>query len=625
MPRRRTSGPAIAAATGVSSSPRPSGVEATPAPAPAAAARRAEPAAPRSRRPAAARRSRTLLLAVAAAVVGAAIGAGAVAVAAAATTAAPRWPRPRWTRWRTPTPRVRPGWCERGRRHAGARGRPAGPGSRRRLLRGLAADAGRVGPGPGRHHPGRDGGLRDPRPGSTSTSTRSSTSRWSPSTATRRTRATRWPAGCWTAEPPGGSPSVSAVSALPHEELGAHLALRPPPPRGPAPGQRRRAAGRAPARWRPPPTTPATRPSWAGTSPRPPPTTCCSRAARCSAGWSAWPPPTSPSSSRRRPRSSRCSPAGGCPPDRGWPACPASTRRTSPSCAPTGCAPNRCRSTAIGRADVDAIGAAAARRPAPLRAPHAHRQPSRPAPARRRGGRAVPGGRRPPGASTPRSRWATSTPTSAADVVYGTSRKWLAGPRGVGVLCARPAIAAQLTPGAARAGRGAAAARVRVRRGARRRPGRAWSWRSATTWPRGPTGCASGWRRWAGPRGRCSTASPAGGPSSPTDEPTATTTLRPPDGVDVVATRARLLGRARHRHQRDRPGARARRDDRPGAARLPAPRRRRRRPRGPRRRPLTGRRLSALRRTRVPGAGRRTPPGWPRRGRASRSPGPTPT
>ena len=33
-----------------------------------------------------------------------------------------------------------------------------------------------------------------------------------------------------------------------------------------------------------------------------------------------------------------------------------------------------------------------------------------------------------------------------ADVVYGTSRKWLAGPRGVGVLCVRPALAAQLTP-----------------------------------------------------------------------------------------------------------------------------------------------------------------------------------
>src|ERR671928_82036 len=35
---------------------------------------------------------------------------------------------------------------------------------------------------------------------------------------------------------------------------------------------------------------------------------------------------------------------------------------------------------------------------------------------------------------------------AGADVVYGTSRKWLAGPRGVGFLCARPAVAAQLTP-----------------------------------------------------------------------------------------------------------------------------------------------------------------------------------
>src|SRR4051794_9735319 len=33
-----------------------------------------------------------------------------------------------------------------------------------------------------------------------------------------------------------------------------------------------------------------------------------------------------------------------------------------------------------------------------------------------------------------------------ADVVYGTSRKWLAGPRGVGFLCARPGVAAELTP-----------------------------------------------------------------------------------------------------------------------------------------------------------------------------------
>ena len=33
-----------------------------------------------------------------------------------------------------------------------------------------------------------------------------------------------------------------------------------------------------------------------------------------------------------------------------------------------------------------------------------------------------------------------------ADAVYATSRKWLAGPRGVGVLCVRPSLAAELTP-----------------------------------------------------------------------------------------------------------------------------------------------------------------------------------
>jgi hercynylcysteine S-oxide lyase len=33
-----------------------------------------------------------------------------------------------------------------------------------------------------------------------------------------------------------------------------------------------------------------------------------------------------------------------------------------------------------------------------------------------------------------------------ADAVYSTSRKWLAGPRGVGILCVRPGLAAELRP-----------------------------------------------------------------------------------------------------------------------------------------------------------------------------------
>jgi hercynylcysteine S-oxide lyase len=127
-----------------------------------------------------------------------------------------------------------------------------------------------------------------------------------------------------------------------------------------------------------------------------------------------------------------------------------------------------------------------------------------------------------------------------ADVVYGTSRKWLAGPRGVGFLCVRPALAAQLTPvlpeppgeppmrafesGEAHvAGRiglvvaigdhlAAGPDRVRERLAALGR----------TT--RGLLDGVSGWSV-----------------VEPHDEPTATTTLRAPDGVDVVATRRRLL------------------------------------------------------------------------------------
>jgi pyridoxal 5-phosphate dependent beta-lyase len=127
-----------------------------------------------------------------------------------------------------------------------------------------------------------------------------------------------------------------------------------------------------------------------------------------------------------------------------------------------------------------------------------------------------------------------------ADVVYSTSRKWLAGPRGVGVLCVRPALAARLTPllpapeglspmlafesGEAHvAGRvgltvavgehlAAGPDRVRARLGA---IGRA---------TREVLDGVGGWRV-----------------IEPFDEPTATTTLVPPGGTDVVATRTRLL------------------------------------------------------------------------------------
>ena len=127
-----------------------------------------------------------------------------------------------------------------------------------------------------------------------------------------------------------------------------------------------------------------------------------------------------------------------------------------------------------------------------------------------------------------------------ADAVYSTSRKWLAGPRGVGMLCVRPALAARLTPvlpepegvpamRAFESGEAHVAGRVglvvavgdhlaagphlvRERLGAL---GRA---------TRELLDGVGGWRV-----------------IEPADEPTATTTLRPPDGVDVVGTRTRLL------------------------------------------------------------------------------------
>ena len=40
--------------------------------------------------------------------------------------------------------------------------------------------------------------------------------------------------------------------------------------------------------------------------------------------------------------------------------------------------------------------------------------------------------------STPPRRWARSTARSGADATYSSSRKWIAGPRGVGVLAVRP-------------------------------------------------------------------------------------------------------------------------------------------------------------------------------------------
>jgi pyridoxal 5-phosphate dependent beta-lyase len=127
-----------------------------------------------------------------------------------------------------------------------------------------------------------------------------------------------------------------------------------------------------------------------------------------------------------------------------------------------------------------------------------------------------------------------------ADVVYSTSRKWLAGPRGVGMLFVRPAVAAELTPvlpepegvppmRAFESGEAHVAGRVglvvavgeHLAAGPDRVRERLAALGRAT---RQLLDGVGGWRV-----------------VEPEDEPTATTTLRPPDGVDVPGTRARLL------------------------------------------------------------------------------------
>jgi pyridoxal 5-phosphate dependent beta-lyase len=127
-----------------------------------------------------------------------------------------------------------------------------------------------------------------------------------------------------------------------------------------------------------------------------------------------------------------------------------------------------------------------------------------------------------------------------ADVVYGTSRKWLAGPRGVGMLCVRPSLAARLTPvlpepegvppmRAFESGEAHVAGRVglvvavgdHIAAGPDRVRERLASIGRTT---RELLDGVGGWQV-----------------IEPVDEPTATTTLRPPDGIDVVGVRSHLL------------------------------------------------------------------------------------
>ncbi|WP_369131391.1 ergothioneine biosynthesis PLP-dependent enzyme EgtE [Modestobacter roseus] len=132
-----------------------------------------------------------------------------------------------------------------------------------------------------------------------------------------------------------------------------------------------------------------------------------------------------------------------------------------------------------------------------------------------------------------------------ADVAYGTSRKWLAGPRGVGFLAMRPSVTAQMTP--------QTAPELYDHGGVGVDHARWYESREAHIAGRVGLVLAIGEHLAAGPhrvRERLAALGRAtrerldgcGGWAvvEPRDEPTAITTLRPPDGVDVRGTVQRL-------------------------------------------------------------------------------------
>ena len=239
----------------------------------------------------------------------------------------------------------------------------------------------------------------------------------------------------------------------------------------------------------------------------------------------------------------------------------------------------------IGRADVEAVDRLLRDDPPPVRAPDPRGQPPRRGPARPGGRGAVPRRRRCPSSSTPPSRSATWTPTSAPTSSTAPRASGWPGRAGVGVLFVRPRLAAELTPvlpepegvppmRAFESGEAHVAGRVglvvavgeHVAAGPDRVRERLAALGRAT---RSLLDGVGGWQV-----------------VEPADEPTATTTLRPAGRRRRLRDPRAAADRARHRHQRDRPRARPRRDDRARAADLAAPGRDRRRPRGPRRRPL---------------------------------------
>lgn len=120
----------------------------------------------------------------------------------------------------------------------------------------------------------------------------------------------------------------------------------------------------------------------------------------------------------------------------------------------------------------------------------------------------------------------------AADAIYGTSRKWLAGPRGVGVLAVHPDRAATLRP---RLPLGVGEANIAAHVGFSVAIAEHMAYGTATM------------RTRLADAGRMTRTALAELPGwrvvEPADSPSAITTLTPTDGADVEQTRAELIAR----------------------------------------------------------------------------------